>query len=625
MSERITIDNNNNIHCITSHKEDYKSAKMNENGNTLCPVVDSPSSSDESHPLLLPSAVTDGSSFSQRLSCQLLKHVCLPSKAANVLVCLSVVVGAMLAIFTCLFVLVAVCVVGGQYIDVTLAIILSYVAMMITVFLYPLSGFVADVILGRYRVMLISMCCIILSFPFILGSITLVLQDLKNFPFNWPKSSIILLIVFASCFCLTFGVGVVAYHANFIQFGLDQLMEAPTESLSLLIHWMIWADNFGFAIIIPLAAATLCRNSTTIAIITCSVPLLCLILLSIFLVFICRKRHWFYAEPEQHNPYKMVISVLNFAWKHNYPLQRSAFTYCDDERPSRLDFAKERFGGPFSTEQVEDVKIFLQIFLILLTIGSVSLLEVSSSSFGFPLISVHIAFKGIDYCDAYWIFVGSGTLRYITSAVFIPIYVCILFKRKRIPSILTRLGIGFVLYLIGTLSILLIDITGHAKNALIGNTSTHCMMEIGFNKNTSGLLIPRLKMHWATLILPNIFLGIGPLLVFISTFEFISAQSPHTMKGLIVGLCFTINRLFQLLGSIALFPFSYKKIWQSQHIEEHPPVTNCGFGYLSAVLLFALIGFILFLVAAKRYKFRERDDRPYDQRFVISVYDKYLK
>ena len=59
-------------------------------------------------------------------------------------------------------------------------------------------------------------------------------------------------------------------------------------------------------------------------------------------------------------------------------------------------------------------------------------------------------------------------------------------------------------------------------------------------------------------------------------------------------------------------------------MKEHPPVTNCGFGYLSFVFVFALIGFILFLVAAKRYRFRERDDRPYDQRFVISIYDKYL-
>ena len=557
---------------------------------------------EETHPLLFPSAVTDESLSNQRSSCQLVKSIFLPYKVANVLICLAVLVGSMHAIFTCLYVLIAVCIMGGKFIDVSYAIILSYLAMMIAVFLYPLSGFLADVILGRYRVMVIAMCSIVVSFIFIVSSIIFIVLNLDSFPFMWSKAQIIVLIVFACSFCLTFGIGVVAYHANFIQFGLDQLMEAPSEYLSLLIHWMIWADNFGFAIIIPLAATIICRNRTTMAAITCAVPLLCLVLLSVFLVFICCKRHWFNAEPEQRNPYNMVMKILSFACKHSYPLQRSAFTYCDDERPSRLDFAKERFGGPFSTEQVEDVKAFLQITFILLAVGSVSILEVSSSSFGFPLISVHISYKQKPFCDTNWIVIESGTLRYITSAVVLPIYMCIIFKINRFSSILTRLGTGIFLYLIGTLCILISDVYGHAQLSSNSNTTGLCMFDITVNTSSSTLQIPRLGVHWGTLILPNIFLGIGPLLVFISTLEFISAQSPHAMKGLIVSLCFTIYRLFQLMGSVALIPFS-KKIWQSKHLEEHPPVTSCGFGYLSCVLIVALIGFILFLVAAKRYKF----------------------
>ena len=200
---------------------------------------------------------------------------------------------------------------------------------------------------------------------------------------------------------------------------------------------------------------------------------------------------------------------------------------------------------------------------------------------------------------------------------------CIIFKINRFSSILTRLGTGIFLYLIGTLCILISDVYGHAQLSSNSNSTGLCMFDITVNTSSSTLQIPRLGVHWGTLILPNIFLGIGPLLVFISTLEFISAQSPHAMKGLIVGLCFTIYRLFQLMGSVALIPFS-KKIWQSKHLEEHTPVISCGFGYLSCVLIVALIGFILFLVAAKRYKFRERDDRPYDQWFVINVYDKYL-
>ena len=241
--------------------------------------------------------------------------------------------------------------------------------------------------------------CHVLCFLF--GAITVLsVCHLTHPTLGLSQMRIIILVFFASLFCLTLGIGLVTYHANFVQFGLDQFMDVPSKYLSLLIHWMIWADNLGFAMIIPLTATTLCHDRVPPTAAGIGVSMLCFILLNLFLIILCCKRHWFHAEPGQHNPYKMVIKVLNFSIKHKYPLQRSAFTYCDDERPSRLGFAKERFGGPFSTEQVENVKTFVRIFVILLVVGSVFVLEVSSSSFGFPLISTHIANDGTNVCNA---------------------------------------------------------------------------------------------------------------------------------------------------------------------------------------------------------------------------------
>lgn len=97
-----------------------------------------------------------------------------------------------------------------------------------------------------------------------------------------------------------------------------------------------------------------------------ALPILFFFCVLLLLLFSCWKRRWFYSEPGQNNPYKMVFQVLNFVRKHKYPLQRSAFTYCDDEEPSRIDFAKERYGRPFSTEQVEDVKTLFRILALLL-------------------------------------------------------------------------------------------------------------------------------------------------------------------------------------------------------------------------------------------------------------------
>ena len=132
-------------------------------------------------------------------------------------------------------------------------------------------------------------------------------------------------------------------------------------------------------------------------------------------------------------------------------------------------------------------------------------------------------------------------------------------------------------------------------------------------------------MHWSSLIPANVLLGIGPLLVTTTIYEFIVAQSPHSMKGLIIGLFLTIQTFFQFVSILATLPFSLNSVWENHHLKEHPPVTNCGFGYLLFTCVFALMGFILFSVVAKKYKYRERDDRPYDHRFAIDVYSRTIE
>ena len=64
-------------------------------------------------------------------------------------------------------------------------------------------------------------------------------------------------------------------------------------------------------------------------------------------------------EPVTRNPFTLIYKVVRYAIKNKHPQCRSAFTYCEDELPSRIDFSKSKYGGPFTTEQVEDIKTFL--------------------------------------------------------------------------------------------------------------------------------------------------------------------------------------------------------------------------------------------------------------------------
>ena len=54
--------------------------------------------------------------------------------------------------------------------------------------------------------------------------------------------------------------------------------------------------------------------------------------------------------------------------------------FFEDEIPSGLDLGKAKYGGLFSTEQVEDVKAFYGILKVLFAMGPVFFLQVPWSS-----------------------------------------------------------------------------------------------------------------------------------------------------------------------------------------------------------------------------------------------------
>ena len=79
------------------------------------------------------------------------------------------------------------------------------------------------------------------------------------------------------------------------------------------------------------------------------------------------KKHFNIDRTGEH-PLKLIYNVLKYAWKHKCPENRSAFTYWEDDIPSRINLGKNKYGGPFTTEEVEDTKTFFSIILLLSTL-----------------------------------------------------------------------------------------------------------------------------------------------------------------------------------------------------------------------------------------------------------------
>ena len=564
------------------------------------------------------------------------QRFCLPSKSATLMLFWTAVVGTVY--YFVLIVTVALIDTKSESTDISLSTndFLAYAILAIIAMVYPFSGLIADVYCGRLKTVQISLL-FILTFALLLclaviivysTNLHFMLMHVNLSAFHLPEVIVLCIILIVALVVYT--IGLAGYQANFIQLGLDQLFEAPSHYLSLFILYTIWMFNLGsvpMTAILPLLLCDHQINGAAVGIYV-SIPFIISVLLIVLLTISWKKRHWFYVEPGHINPYKTVFKVIKFAKKHKYPLQRSAFTYGDNYLPSRIDFAKQRYGGPFTTEQVENVKTFLRIVIVLLSVGPLFTLEVPAAYFVFPMFGFHMLHHpkhlGKKYCTGEYLLLGSGNLMNILSTLVVyPVFIWVTVGGfcKRIRGFFSRIFIGAILCLMGVTSMVIVDVVGHVlQSGTTISNHTQCMFQV-YRTNFTTVIYPSLNMHWSVLIPPSIFLGFGPILIMTASLEFISAQSPQPMKGFLIGIFLRNPRSFPVPS---FFSYSLKHPWDSGKLLENPPVTNCGFVYFLFTVVLGVIGLILFSIAAKKYKYRKRDEGLFRQQDVEDVYERYL-
>ena len=223
--------------------------------------------------------------------------------------------------------------------------------------------------------------------------------------FQWPLALIVVFGVLGGIATITLFVGLIGFTANVVQFGMDQLYDSPAEDSTLFIHWYVWTYYASFFSV--QLAWNLGNNNKVISFsynivsifLLALVPVVVVMVLAITLCLVRRRRRWFLIEPGGLNPYKLVYRVTKFARQHKIPVQRSAFTYCEDELPSGLDLGKEKYGGFFTIEQVEDVKAFYGILKVLFSFGIVFFLDFAADSVASFLAHYIASSKWAEYHD----------------------------------------------------------------------------------------------------------------------------------------------------------------------------------------------------------------------------------
>ena len=326
--------------------------------------------------------------------------------------------------------------------------------------LYPLVGHLTDVYLTRYRSLKWSFGFLILTAcmgAIILGFLIAISIIEKLYVF---QSNHAYLFVIAFIILIVYTVGLGLFQANAIQFGLDQLLEAPTPKLIPFIHWYYWAQNVGsLALLYFMSSSVLLdvtdeKSNGTISkflsgnisntTFVCLLIVMTIAVIAVLIKFCTMKKH-FYVQKAGLNPFKNIYKVLKYSWKHKVPEHRSAFTYWEEDIPHRIDLGKNKYGGPFTNEEVEDTKIFLRILPLLLCL------------FGY-----HLAGDGYSAPDQLQrtscpslpvlilIVINPLHMSTLVSVVSIPLYRLVIEKMSRLKNVrmLTKMWIGLYLSLL---------------------------------------------------------------------------------------------------------------------------------------------------------------------------------
>ena len=497
--------------------------------------------------------------------------------------------------------------------------------------LAPMAGLLTDIRFSRVKVVICNSYVIIVKIIILFIIVASLLTFLYHYVHDRHVRITIVIVALSILFIMV--IVYVVFIINAIQFGMDQLHDSPTEDSILYIHWYVWIyytcslitqTNWNFLFYEGyyidyfdiLKISGLSMISLTLITI--------LLLLTVSLCVVHYRKVWFFLEPAGVNPYKLVYRVVKFAYQHKVPLRRSAFTYCDEESPTRLDVGKYKFGGPFTTKQVEDVKAFLGILKVLVTIGPAFLLQTVMQTL-LPLFAKHgntflnttaryeVHLEGV----ARYILISNGLLSPLLVVICIPLYLCSIRPHITyyIPGMLKRIQIALVVMVLSLICTFVMDVVVHVNsteyyaNCIFGDLTERDASKIVAANNFPSS--PPLYQNVYFFTTQHVLSALADMLFDIAVLEFICSQSPYSMKGLLLGIFFSIRNFFQGIAVVSIIPFG--TVWKIQSL-------SCGSGFYAMYIVIGLLEFVVFSCVSKRYKYRNVNEPSNEYRYAEEYY-----
>ena len=429
--------------------------------------------------------------------------------------------------------------------------IVVYITMAIAYLLFPFFGWLGDRYFTRYKVTLFGMTCTLTATVAGIGTSILnyyYLDHVQNTKYFWAILFIITTILIA-------GMGLI--YTNILQLGLNQLLNHSASLLLGLVRSYYWSLHIGPLLMhYILCALFICDvfhnrlyhnrmyHQTGGGALFIS---LCVQLVFMCITFIgfCIAKRCLNIVPAGQNPLLMIIKVCLYAC--TYKVSKAS-----TESSVLIDAGKPNHGGPFKDAEIEEVKNFFKALSILMSLLA---LQVTGDTFS---LGEHLIAK-TSSCPSLVALVTVGInpnhIPHLLIIIGVPVYQLVLRCATRqyikvsthkkivtglvcsITAIATRL---LIMYFIQSAN----DSPITDDNYNYTSLTRYCFALRMHQNDTESLLDPDDTNHaYWLLLLPQLLIGLGYILVAMTTLEYICSQASSEVQGILIGMWYSTNTL----------------------------------------------------------------------------------
>ena len=210
----------------------------------------------------------------------------------------------------------------------------------------------------------------------------------------------------------------------------------------------------------------------------------------------------------------------------------------------------------------------------------------------------------------------------LTITIGVPLYqlVFVCYCKRYIPNMLKRMGLGLLCCLIKEVTVIIIHATmvkGNVCKLADNNPIASCyFISSQININGTCSMLSEYQDYcdfnntsFMLMIIPNVLQGLAFLLVFLTTLEFICAQAPLRLKGLLIGIWYALLAVYYLPVAMTELFITDVTTWEVFH-------------EVKTFLIF--LSLMLYLCVSRWYRYRLRDEVVNEQFLVEEIYEREL-